>query len=298
MIQAPEVALLPAIDPLPLEKSEARLKALEDMALDIALRCVEHVEDVRSDRDQEVYLLGVPPEISPDFEQELINLEIDFAERVADTSLQLIERAIAHAEANGGARPELLVIRTDLDGSQVPFTERDRLRPGFTPAVYFLRKILTAEYNMDVRVGTHSDRKTQSQDVEVPHLMRELDELGILESERIVSTCDGKTARQLEPALITQRRVYGPELDPEIVFQRQQQAVIHILDIETPKDAAELYHEKGAIIDIETCGPDAVETEVTVVIDDFAYAGNIKENHRVAGVQTEYGGLQPISYRD
>ncbi|HEY8999020.1 MAG TPA: hypothetical protein VIM53_01740 [Candidatus Saccharimonadales bacterium] len=298
MTQAPEVTLLPIIDSPPIKSSEARLRALEDMALDIALRCIEHVEDVTHAREEEIFLLGRPPEIPAHFEQELTVLETDFAEELVDTGLQLVERAVAHANATGAARPKRLVIRTDLDGSQVPFTERDKLRPGFIPSVHFLREVLANEYDMDVRVGTHSDRKTKAQDEEVPHLMRELDEIGILESERIVSTCDGETARQLDPVLVTQRRVYGPEVDPQIVFERQRKAVEHILVIDTPDDALKLYHEKGAIIDIETFGPGADEAEVTVVVDDFNYAGNIVDNHRVAGVQTKYGELQPISYRD
>lgn len=285
---AAEAQLAPARSPL--ETSVARIALLDTMLMDVALNAWESVERFEEQRWDRIYACGSPAPIPDDFEGHLRDVETNFAYTLADTTLEQLERARAYAREHDTPMPRRVLLLPDWDGSTFPFDHRDHLRAGFMPSVHFLRDALALE-DVSLQIGSNSDRPQRTQEVEIPLILHELDIDGTLVSEELNSSNDGEIVKELPPELIATRTVYGPQLDPVVVFERQAAAVAEIMEPEAVHNGD--YHEKAVVLRERAYGPNADPETIIVTYDDLSYAANIKPNPRVAGFQTELGELHP-----
>jgi hypothetical protein len=260
---------------------------------------------VLQNRAQQAKLDGqVVTDFPLNFEDAVVEVETRFADGVVDGVVALVRKANALAEAKGGSRIKRVMIRSDIDGTLVPWGYESRwdLRPGFIPAVRQVQAELALEdVAIEVKVAPISDRAQQTLKDEVPNLLPDLRDDGTLLDDEMVSAKDGPLVVSMPASLRTQ---YTNETDKDgnVVSQRIA-AVARIMTAEAVihNDG---YHEKVAIIVFKAYGPDADPSTVHFVLDDLGYAGEIDDNNaRVGGMHVKFGtfedgGLQPLSPDD
>jgi hypothetical protein len=241
------------------------------------------------------------PELDPRFLHNYDITEMWFAYSVVDQATSLINRANAQASRAGTSPVITLVVRTDVDGTLVPwgYETREDLRSGFVPAVRAIQKL---HPDTTVRVQPFSDRPQATLDEEAPKLLKELDDRAEPYNGTLlppISSKDGLAAERLDPSL----RVRKTNETPYTRLKRLA-AVAGTLSARAIRLG--LYHEKAAIAHNDAHGPEAEEGTVYLVLDDMEYAsGYLGGQSRVDGVYVKAGpagskgrGLQPLTYDD